>query len=76
MDSKGLGVCIVWSETRCVGVMEGWRLAMTVLAAYRGFALAAGTRSVYCGKTWRGSSNRTCRIFGDLCNHVEGTMLF
>ena len=33
------------------------------------------TSSVYCDKSGRGSSNRTCRIFGCLGNHVEGTIL-
>ena len=39
-------------------------------ARWRALWAALGACSVYCYKTRQGSSNRTCRIFGDLCNHV------
>ena len=74
---------IVWSKTRHPGVvaaqparMKRKRLAMTVLTVtVLRFARTAGTRSRNCDKTWGGSSNRTCRIFGSPGNHIEGTIL-
>ena len=83
MDSRVSWIyAIVWRETRHVGMvaagMEGKRLAMMVLKVYSSLRLVsnAGTSSVYCDKTGRGGSNRICKIFGDICNHVEGTILF
>ena len=62
-------------------LLQGWKergLPWWSWKSYSSLRLVstAGTSSVYCDKTGRGSSNSICKIFGDICNHVEGTILF
>ena len=76
MQLSGARQGVAWSVGFVAALMEGKRLPWRSLQSYPRFACTAGTRSVYCDKTGRESSNRTCRRFDGLGNHVEGTCSF
>ena len=80
MDSKGLDVCIRQERDKACWFCccrDGRKTAChdSLYSLTVGLcALLVPAQFIY--KTWRGSSNRTCKRFGGLGNHIEGTYSF